>query len=107
MTFQEVREEKRVSNRPQYVYQTASTASGTGPSIASGSNAGLVVLCGTLSIAITGLHEYQIVYPEVPSFEVREEYDPEMVARLLYLDAQPPEAKFNNVIDMMNWLNSA
>jgi hypothetical protein len=34
------------------------------------------------------------------------EYEPEMVRRLLQLDAKAPEAKFNNVIDMMDWLNS-
>jgi hypothetical protein len=33
-------------------------------------------------------------------------YEPEMVTRLLRLDIEAPEAKFNNIIDMMDWLNS-
>ena len=35
-----------------------------------------------------------------------EKYNPEMVDRLLQLDVEKPEAKFNNVIDMMDWLSS-
>jgi hypothetical protein len=34
-----------------------------------------------------------------------EEYEPEMVDRLLRLEVQAPEAKFNNVVDMMDWLD--
>jgi hypothetical protein len=33
------------------------------------------------------------------------EYDPEFVARILNAAAQPPEARFNNVVDMLAWLN--
>ena len=36
--------------------------------------------------------------------DVREEYDPEMVAALLKADAEKPEATFTNDIDMMKWL---
>jgi hypothetical protein len=32
------------------------------------------------------------------------EYDEGMVARILRLDAGEPEAKFDNVIDMLDWL---
>ena len=34
-----------------------------------------------------------------------EEYDPDFVASILRADAEPPEARFNNVVDMLNWLN--
>jgi hypothetical protein len=41
----------------------------------------------------------------VPTSDVWEEYDPEMVAALLKADAEQPEATFADVIDMMEWLN--
>lgn len=34
-----------------------------------------------------------------------EEYDPAFVAEILAADAAPPEASFNNVVDMLDWLN--
>jgi hypothetical protein len=34
-----------------------------------------------------------------------EEYDPDFVASVLKADSEPPEAHFNNVVDMLNWLN--
>jgi hypothetical protein len=33
------------------------------------------------------------------------EYDPDFVASILQADAAPPEASFNNVVDMLDWLN--
>lgn len=33
------------------------------------------------------------------------EYDPAFVARVLTRAQQPPEAKFDNVVDMLEWLN--
>jgi hypothetical protein len=42
----------------------------------------------------------------ISGHEDYDKYEPEMVGRLLQLDAAEPEAKFNNVIDMMDWLNS-
>ena len=42
----------------------------------------------------------------ISGHEDYDKYEPEMVRRLLQLDAAEPEAKFNNVIDMMDWLNS-
>jgi hypothetical protein len=37
--------------------------------------------------------------------ESANEYDPAMVEHLRRLDAAAPEAKFNNVVDMLEWLN--
>jgi len=34
-----------------------------------------------------------------------EQYNPDMVDEILRADAAPPEAKFNNVVDMLDWLN--
>ena len=42
---------------------------------------------------------YRAVYADV------EQYDPDFVAGILRADAEPPEAQFNNVVDMLNWLN--
>ncbi len=33
------------------------------------------------------------------------DYDPEFVASILQADAAAPEASFNNVVDMLDWLN--
>lgn len=33
------------------------------------------------------------------------EYDPDFVDSILKADAAPPEARFNNVVDMLGWLN--
>jgi hypothetical protein len=44
-------------------------------------------------------------YSGPASIPAEEEYDPEMVALLLRLDAEAPAAEFDNVIDMMDWLN--
>ena len=35
----------------------------------------------------------------------QQEYDPEFVADILAADAAPPEASFDNVVDMLDWLN--
>lgn len=43
------------------------------------------------------------VYPAV--YVEAEEYDPGLVTSLRRADAAPPEAQFNNVVDMLNWLN--
>jgi hypothetical protein len=32
-------------------------------------------------------------------------YDPDFVASILQADAAAPEASFNNVVDMLDWLN--
>jgi hypothetical protein len=32
-------------------------------------------------------------------------YDPALVASILQADTAPPEASFNNVVDMLDWLN--
>jgi hypothetical protein len=34
------------------------------------------------------------------------EYDPDFVASILRADAAPPEASFNNVVDMLEFLDS-
>ena len=33
------------------------------------------------------------------------DYDPEFVTSILQADAAAPEASFNNVVDMLDWLN--
>jgi hypothetical protein len=33
------------------------------------------------------------------------DYDPDFVASILQADSAPPEASFNNVVDMLDWLN--
>ena len=41
----------------------------------------------------------------VPAMMRDEQYNPDLVAEILHADAKPPEAKFNNVVDMLDWLN--
>jgi hypothetical protein len=43
---------------------------------------------------------YRATYADAP-----EQYDPDFVASILQADAKPPEARFDNVVDMLNWLN--
>lgn len=43
--------------------------------------------------------ERQVVRPS------HEKYDAAFVKRVLDADAKPPEAKFANLIDMMDWLD--
>jgi hypothetical protein len=43
------------------------------------------------------------VYPAV--YVDAEEYDPSFVRSLRRADVAPPEAQFDNVVDMLNWLN--
>ncbi len=33
------------------------------------------------------------------------DYDPDFVKSILDADRAPPEARFNNVVDMLDWLN--
>lgn len=40
----------------------------------------------------------------ISTADARDEYDPDLVAALLKADAAPPAAVFDNVIDMMEWL---
>lgn len=51
----------------------------------------------TVGASLGGL--YYAVYADP------EEYNPDLVADILRADAEPPEAQFNNVVDMLNWLN--
>lgn len=39
--------------------------------------------------------------------KAKHEYNPEMVERILKADAEEPEAIFDNVDDMLKWLDSA
>ena len=41
----------------------------------------------------------------VPAQASESDYAPAFVARIEHAAAQEPEAKFNNVVDMLNWLN--
>lgn len=44
-------------------------------------------------------------YSGSPEVMADDEYDPAFVAKILDVAAKPPEAKFNNVVDMLEWLN--
>lgn len=52
--------------------------------------------------ATTALHDrvYQTLYTEASG-----SYDPDFVAEVLQADDAAPEASFDNVVDMLNWLN--
>jgi hypothetical protein len=39
------------------------------------------------------------------SYAGAHQYDPEFVAEILAADAAEPQASFNNVVDMLDWLN--
>jgi hypothetical protein len=90
----------------RHVYPTVSGTEG------SRIGAGFTLWVGmpTGGVGETALVKYDAVYTGmafvVSCYEDYGKFEPEMVARLLRLDAETPEAKFNNVIDMMDWLNS-
>jgi hypothetical protein len=52
----------------------------------------------TIGASLGGV--YRATYADPP-----EEYDPDFVASILQADAKPTEAQFDNVVDMLNWLN--
>jgi hypothetical protein len=87
-------------------HQTAYTASSNaGAFIANGSNVAITALGPDMGS--TAFHEHYVVcYGASAQVATTERYEPAMVAQLLKLDAQAPEAKFNNVVDMMEWLDS-
>lgn len=41
----------------------------------------------------------------LPTAATEEQYDPHFVTHVLHVAARQPEAKFNNVVDMLEWLN--
>jgi hypothetical protein len=97
---------KAMGIRP--VYPMTFTVSGTeGSRIVNSSSATFIILSDIVApgMGTTIAQEYQIAYTSCTSWASDNEYEPEMVARLLRLDTEAPEAKFNNVVDMMDWLD--
>lgn len=105
MSIQEAAYDEQRGQYPamHHVYPVSQTISGTaGARIAYGSNVNVTTV-GWVALVSTANQEYQLV--GVAPTPVTEEYVPEMVSLLLRLDKAPPEAKFNNVVDMMDWLD--
>jgi hypothetical protein len=93
------------SSGRRYICHTARTVSGNaGARIINGSNAEYTIVGNLIGFGATVVPEYEVVC--MGTFVASSDnYQPEMVERLLRLDAEAPEAKFNNVIDMMDWLD--
>jgi hypothetical protein len=65
----------------------------------SGSN-GTFVVIGAATVGVTATAAF--IEPNIAGYG---EYSTELVASLLQADAEPPEASFDNVVDMLSWLN--
>src|ERR1700693_3992555 len=52
-----------------------------------------------------GIQVVIITYSNAGPASVAAEYNPDMVAEILRADAAQPEGSFNNVVDMLDWLN--
>lgn len=111
------RDKKRDHKRWGYrLYPMANTFSGIGGSrfvnctaggdlsTTSGTQVTLVSNTGTLThtdaVTVT-----QVVIVRTSGVADEYKYDPEMVARILRIDAEAPEAVFDNFKDMMDWLD--
>jgi hypothetical protein len=113
MSLQEVLDERRNwgpagrATGAQHVFRTGVTVSGAGGSrIANSSSSAATTSSTDMSasgMSTTMSTEYAVVYTEAASSA--RDYDPAFVASVLRADAAPPEAAFNNVVDMLDWLN--
>jgi hypothetical protein len=93
---------ERRGRRTVYIRQITKTVSGSaGTLIGSTSNSERTVVSDLANATTT--QGYQLVCDSTAT--KTEEYAPEMVELLLRLDTEKPEAKFNNVVDMLDWLN--
>jgi hypothetical protein len=90
-------------------YSDEYTTSGSdGSRIVNGSNAeyisGVYRWFGGGSTSVSqGVIDYSY-YSGTALIAAEEEYDPAFVARVLRVDAAPNEATFDNVVDLMDWL---
>jgi hypothetical protein len=109
MSLQDI--ERTKSRRRWQMFETATvTVSGAaGSRILNGSNAEYVIGGGYQWLGggstSAGQAVTVVAYSGITQAPEVEEYDPAFVTRILDAAAQPPEAKFNNVVDMLNWLN--
>jgi hypothetical protein len=110
MSLQESYDRDR-RRRPASLYAGEYSASGSGSGsarIMHGSNAEYVIIAagqwfggGSTS---AGLSVTAYAYSGATSVAAEEEYDPAFVAKVLAADAAPVEARFDNVVDLMDWL---
>jgi hypothetical protein len=86
-----------------HVYPVTETTAGFGGArivtMLSGGKYALVVGSGWSSNATIGLSLGGEYYASTA------DYDPDFVTSILQADAAAPEASFNNVVDMLEWLN--
>ena len=90
----------------QHVYPNVSSQD---PMIAHGSNVAVMTVSASLvCMANTAITEFQVVCAGVAVSDDGAclNYNQQMVDHILRLDALAPEAKFDNVVDMMDWLNA-
>jgi hypothetical protein len=102
----EVAKQWATSARPVYpVFETPSGFSVTFTGVADSTS--ISVIGPGWSTATSGASLAGIYYAGVTAVApaAAEEYDPDFVASILRADVEPPEGRFNNVVDMLNWLN--
>jgi hypothetical protein len=107
MSLGELQREDSRPERHKYVFAEKAISGLASPLIAYGSNADVTVVAG-IAVSSTAVGDWHLVDAgavwSAAAHWVEEEYDPAMVTRILEADAKPPEAKFSNVIDMLEWL---
>jgi hypothetical protein len=92
----------RTSGWRKYVAVERTISGDEGSLISYGSNADFISVVGATTTSTAG-GAYWIV--ETAVILSTQEYDHGLVTIILDADSKPPEAKFTNVIDMMNWLD--
>jgi hypothetical protein len=116
MSLQEVLDEERLTSRAQTVraFYTVSGAEGAqiinattnhSVSIKISTQAVTAALERLMSATVTWGQQQTGVVPAAVSSVEEVQYDPDFVAQILQADAAPPEAKFTNVVDMLEWLD--
>ncbi len=69
----------------------------------------ITALTGNSAVLVGGTNSFSNVTTGVSLggiyFAGTHDYDPDFVSSILQADAADPEASFNNVVDMLDWLN--
>jgi len=102
MGLQAVKERERPPQARSiwHLYPVTETVAGFGGArIVTSSTTAVVADFGWSSNATTGISFGGVYYTDA------NEYDPDFVASILQADAASPEASFDNVVDMLDWLN--
>jgi len=101
MSLQEIEfHEDRHPGFVRFKFPVSETVSGTGAKLFGGHTGTAMTTSGWTTNTVV-----RNVVVEIVATSASHKYDPDFVASILQADAAPPEVSFNNVVDMLEWLN--